>query len=548
MSAFSGGQSNPTFKLTTSAGQQFVLRKKPAGPLLAKAHQVDREYRILRALAKTPVPVPRVYGLCTDDSVIGQMFYVCEFLDGRVFKDFSFVPVEERAALTAELARVLALLHGVDYKSVGLADYGPEGNYYRRQLKVWSDQWSRSRVDPVPSLDALIAQLGEQMQEQRRTTIVHGDYRLENVMFHPTQPRIIGVLDWELSTIGDPRADVAHCCVNYRSDGFEAVPGNASYASGESEFVTIYCAVAGQSAHGIDNWGWHSAFAFFRLAAISAGVYKRAVQGNASDGANALKYGPMVKTVAEMGLSVLKEEGNKTLGKSEQAHGRNYLPYDPKSAWFNLPTNKSAYTSEELRERISLLPVSQKATDMLVAVNDFMNEFVFPAEGEVMRLHQEAGDHWAANPVIERLKEIAKKRGLWNMFLSGHSGLTNLEYARMSEVMGQVVWASEVFNCSAPDTGNMEILHLFGTEAQKKMWLQPLLEGRIRSAFAMTEPDVASSDARNIELSIARQGENFVLNGRKWYISGAGDRRCKVRGRKKERKKEKCLIQSFRSC
>ncbi len=526
---FSGGQSNPTFLLATSAGR-FVLRKKPAGPLLAKAHQVDREFRILSALSKTAVPVPRVFALCADDGVIGQMFYICEFLEGRVLRDLSSVSPAEGAAMMTELARVLAVLHRVDPAAVGLGGFGPEGNYYRRQLRVWSDQWQKSKVEPIPRLDELIQRLGDQMQEQRQTTIVHGDYRLENVMFHPTQPRIIGVLDWELSTIGDPRADVAHCALQYHWDGTDGIGLKQQKQPGapcEADFVTSYCAFSGQSAHGIDQWGWHIAFAFFRLAAIAAGVYKRALQGNASDGQKALKYGPVVKTTAEAGLNALARLGETTVGQA--AHGRNYLPTDPKTAWYNLPTNRSAYSNEELREGSTLLPMTGRAVDLLVAVNTFMNEHIFPAEGEYLRHHRETSDPWAPNPVIERLKVKAQKQGLWNLFLSSESGLTNLEYARMAEVMGQVVWASEVFNCSAPDTGNMEILHLFGTPEQKKQWLEPLLEGRIRSAFGMTEPDVASSDARNIALSISRQGNDFVLNGRKWYISGAGDHRCKVR-------------------
>jgi aminoglycoside phosphotransferase (APT) family kinase protein len=531
---FTGGQSNPTFLLATSSGQRFVLRKKPAGTLLAKAHQVDREFRILSALSKTAVPVPRVYALCSDDAVIGQMFYICEYLEGRVLRDLSSVPPAERAPMMTELARVLALLHRVDFAAVGLRDFGQEGNYYRRQLRVWSDQWKKSQVEPVPRLDELIQRLGDEMQEQRKTTIVHGDYRLENVMFHPTQPRIIGVLDWEISTIGDPRADVAHCSLQYHWDGVDGSMGEKTGTPSEADFVASYCHFSGQSSHGIDKWGWHIAFAFFRMAAIGAGVYKRALQGNASDGKNALKYGPIVQLAAEAGLDALTRLGETTVGKVAPVRGRNYLPTDPKTAWYNLPSNRSAYTDEELREGSSLLQMTARAVDLLVAVNTFMNEHIFPAEGEYIRHHHEASDPWEANPVIERLKVLARKQGLWNLFLTSESGLTNLEYARMAEVMGQVVWASEVFNCSAPDTGNMEILHLFGTPDQKKMWLEPLLDGHIRSAFGMTEPDVASSDARNITLSIAREGSDFVLNGRKWYISGAGDHRCKVSGEKRE--------------
>ena len=506
-------------------GVSLVLRKKPAGKLLNKAHQVDREYRILKALSHTGVPVPAVYALCTDTDVIGQMFYVCEYLAGRVMRDFASVSsYSEREAMVREMARVLATLHAVDVEKVGLKDFGPEGNYYRRQMRIWSRQWEQSRVDPVPAMDELISHLGN-IEPQARTTIVHGDYRLENLMWHPTAPRIIGVLDWEISTLGDPRADVAYNQLSQRWQGgadgsvpdFKGIPDDA-------ECVRLYCAYAQQPA-GISNWGFHLAFAAFRLSAIAAGVYKRALQGNASDGKGALRYGPMVGLVAQIGLDVGREFQGVTLG-AVQSHNR--LPVDERTVWYNSPHNTSAYSESMLRQGAALLPISEHALDTLVAVNEFMNAHVFPAEGEYMRNHHAAVSPWTVNPTIERLKKLAKKQNLWNLFLPSESGFTNLEYARMAELMGQIAWASEVFNCAAPDTGNIEILHLFATPSQRKQWLEPLLAGEIRSCFSMTEPEVASSDARNICLTIERRGDNYVLNGRKWYISGAGDPRCTI--------------------
>jgi hypothetical protein len=201
----------------------------------------------------------------------------------------------------------------------------------------------------------------------------------------------------------------------------------------EAEYIARYCRDSGESAHGIENFGWHLGFAFFRLAAIAAGVYKRAIQGNASDGQNALKYGPAVGIVSQIGLDVAKQMGNVTLGKDTTPH-RNYLPVDPKAVWYKLSSHRSAYTNEALREGASLLPISTRAVDLLVAVNTFMNEHVFPAEEEYLRQHHETQNPWTVIPVIERLKSLAKSQGLWNLFLPSESKLTNLEYARMAEV------------------------------------------------------------------------------------------------------------------
>ncbi len=282
---FEGGQSNPTFLLTTPA-RRYVMRKKPPGILLASAHQVDREYRVMKALAGTGVPVPRMYALCEDDAVIGTSFYVMEFLDGRVFRDQTMPASNEaeRRAVYANLARNLAGLHKVDYEAVGLSDFGKPGNYFERQIGRWIKQYRSAETADVPAMEELIEYLPKHIPGDRTVTIAHGDYRLGNTMFHPTEPRMIAVLDWELCTIGHPFADVAYACM-YDLGGIAGGIGpiDRTKTPGvptDAEFVAEYCRHAGRD--GIPHWNFYLAFSMFRLASISQGVYKRGLDGNAS--------------------------------------------------------------------------------------------------------------------------------------------------------------------------------------------------------------------------------------------------------------------------
>ncbi|PKQ05849.1 MAG: phosphotransferase family protein [Alphaproteobacteria bacterium HGW-Alphaproteobacteria-12] len=286
---FEGGQSNPTFLLTTTgpAGiKRYVMRKKPPGQLLASAHQVDREYRVMKALAGTGVPVPRMYALCEDDSIIGTSFYVMDFMEGRVFRE----PVmpdsseEERRAVYANLAENLAKLHKVDYEKAGLGDFGRPGNYFERQIGRWIKQYRSAQTADVAAMEELIKYLPEHIPDEPSVTIAHGDYRLGNTMFHATEPRMIAVLDWELCTIGHPLADVAYTCM-YDLLGVAggAEPIDRTKTPGvptEEEFVAEYCRHAGRD--GIPHWNFYLAFSMFRLASISQGVYKRGLDGNAS--------------------------------------------------------------------------------------------------------------------------------------------------------------------------------------------------------------------------------------------------------------------------
>ena len=307
---FAGGQSNPTFKL--SAGDtHYVLRRKPPGELLASAHAVDREFRVLDALRDTNVPVPNAIGLCTDDSVIGSMFYVMEHLEGRIFWDPAVPEVnnEDRTAIYDEMNRVLAALHRVNVDTVGLTDYGKPGNYYARQIGRWTKQYRASETEVVAEMEALIDWLPNHIPEGDETVaLVHGDYRLDNMIFHPREPRIIGILDWELSTIGDPLADLAYQLMAWRFpreggiSGLEGLDRSSLGLPSDEDYIAAYCHRTGRD--GIDNWPFYMAFCFFRIAAILQGIKKRAQIGTASS-AEADSRAIMVGPLAALGAACI---------------------------------------------------------------------------------------------------------------------------------------------------------------------------------------------------------------------------------------------------
>jgi len=283
---FEGGQSNPTFALRSGA-RELVLRKQPPGHLLPSAHQVDREYRVMHALRDTDVPVPRMYALCEDPSVIGTKFYVMEKVQGRVFTDLMLPGFtnDQRRALYRDLTRVLAALHSVDPVAVGLADFGRPGNYYERQISRWSKQYVASKTEEIEAMDRLMEWLPAHIPKSEETVIVHGDYRLGNVLLHPSEPRIVAVLDWELSTLGHPLADLGYVCMDYHADSYTTAglsrPDLADFGiPSEQEFVADYCAFAGRDR--IDDWDFYVIYNLFRSAGIIQGVYKRGLDGNAS--------------------------------------------------------------------------------------------------------------------------------------------------------------------------------------------------------------------------------------------------------------------------
>ena len=311
---FQTGQSNPTFLLQTPQ-RNYVLRRKPPGQLLKSAHAVDREYRVQKALANTDVPVARMYLLCEDDAVIGSSFYVMEHIPGRNFYDPTMPELTnaERGAVVDDMNRVLAAMHDVDIDAVGLSDYGPQGNYYERQVGRWSKQYRASETVPIPAMDRLMDALVEQMPEDDgQRTLVHGDYRIDNMMFEAEGTKCLAVLDWELSTIGHPFADLGSVIMQWQMPqgqegrGLAGVDRAAIGLPSDEEFVARYCERRGLD--GIDNFGFYKSFCFFRMAAIIQGVYKRALDGNASNPERAMKAGQYVSLFADHGVRAL--EGN----------------------------------------------------------------------------------------------------------------------------------------------------------------------------------------------------------------------------------------------
>ncbi len=285
---FQGGMSNPTFRLIDGNGKSYVMRKKPPGKLLPSAHAVDREYRVITALGDSDVPVPRTHVLCEDDDVIGTAFYVMEHVVGRVFLDPTLPALsnEARSDVYASMNTALAALHNVDYRAVGLDGYGREGEYCARQVNRWTKQYLASKTDELEPMEQLMRWLPENMPEEDPTCVVHGDYRLGNMIFHPHESRVTAVLDWELSTLGHPYADLAYNCLAYhvpsvmRGDLVD-VDVAAIGIPTEQAYIADYCAARGLD--GIRDWNFYLVLSLFRLAAITQGVYFRGLQGNASD-------------------------------------------------------------------------------------------------------------------------------------------------------------------------------------------------------------------------------------------------------------------------
>ena len=305
------GQSNPTFLLASPSGR-YVLRKKPPGQLLKSAHAVDREYRVMKGLEHTEVPVPRMLILCEDDGVIGTAFYVMEFVQGTVFWDPALPELDkaQRTKLYDEQNRALAALHMVDPAKVGLADFGKPGSYFARQRDRWTKQYRASETEHLADMETLITWLEQnEPPDDGRSSLVHGDYRVDNMIFKPDGSQLLAVIDWELSTIGHPFSDLAYQCMQWRFPNHEAMRGLANVdrtALGiptEEQYVAKYCERTGISH--VPNWNFCLAFSFFRLAAIVQGVKKRGLEGNASNPEKALKSGERVPQMAKMGVEAI---------------------------------------------------------------------------------------------------------------------------------------------------------------------------------------------------------------------------------------------------
>ncbi|MBL8510182.1 MAG: phosphotransferase [Betaproteobacteria bacterium] len=309
---FKGGQSNPTFKLITPTGH-YVMRAKPgpAAKLLPSAHAIEREYQVMTALARANMPVPKTWVLCEDEAVIGRAFFLMEMVEGRVLWDPTLPGYSsaDRAAIFDEMNSVIARLHSVDFAAIGLADYGRPGNYFLRQISRWTKQYRASETEKIEAMDRLIDWLSQHIPPGDETSIVHGDYRLDNLIFHPTEPRILAILDWELSTLGHPLADFAYHCMAWRVPPslFRGVAGLDLAALGIpalEDYIAAYCQRTGRA--GIDHFDYYLAYNLFRMAGILQGIMKRVVDGTASS-EQAVLMGKAARPLAELGWQMVEQ-------------------------------------------------------------------------------------------------------------------------------------------------------------------------------------------------------------------------------------------------
>ncbi len=296
LNQFKGGQSNPTYQII-AGGKKYVLRRKPMGKLLKSAHAVDREYKVITALGKTDVPVAKTYALCTDDSIIGSWFYIMDNIDGRIYWTYPNTPLEERKSIFDAMNDTIAKLHRVDYEAIGLKDYGKTGNFFSRQLSRWTKQYRDAVDEKYPAMEKLIEYLEENIPKNDDVSIVHGDFRIDNLVFHPTEPKVLAILDWELSTLGHPLADFAYHCLPWSIPGSEdrglAGLDPVEYnIPTEEEYINAYFKRTGRTA--VSNWNYYVAFSFFRLAGISFGI-----KGRVRDGTAVSKQAKISASVAE---------------------------------------------------------------------------------------------------------------------------------------------------------------------------------------------------------------------------------------------------------
>jgi aminoglycoside phosphotransferase (APT) family kinase protein len=310
---FKGGQSNPTYRLSAAGGRRYVLRRKPPGKLLPSAHAVEREYRVISALHPIGFPVAKPLVLCEDESVIGTAFYVMDCVEGRVLWDQSLPGMSkpERGAVWDALNQVISELHSIDYRVVGLEGFGKPGNYIERQVARWTRQYQASETEPMEAMNNLIAWLPKNIPPETGTTVVHGDFRLDNTIFHPTEPRVLAVLDWELSTLGDPLADFAYHCMSWHipPGQFRGIAGLDLPHLGipsEREYVALYCERTGRKSIDPSHWDFYIAYNLFRIAAILQGILKRVVDGTAAS-THARDAGMRARPMAELGWQMVEK-------------------------------------------------------------------------------------------------------------------------------------------------------------------------------------------------------------------------------------------------
>ncbi len=305
---FKGGQSNPTYRVE-AGGTRYVVRRKPPGQLLPSAHAVDREFRVIRALQDTGVPVPRAYALCTDESVIGTWFYVMECVEGRVLWEPTLPTCApaERAAIYDSLNETLARLHRVDWRKLGLEDFGRPGNYFARQLSRWTKQYQASQTGSVPEMDALAEWLPRTIPPSDETTLIHGDFKLDNTILHPTEPRVIAILDWEISTLGNPLGDFTYLCMPWFEGGaFAGLDLRSHGLPTLAEYAAAYCRRTGRAA--IESFDWYAAYQIYRAACIYQGILGRVRDGTAASD-NASTLADTVPQLARTALAIARRLG-----------------------------------------------------------------------------------------------------------------------------------------------------------------------------------------------------------------------------------------------
>eukprot|EP01137_Pigoraptor_chileana_P013016 Opistho-2@66002 len=480
-------------------------------------------------------------------------------VDGRVFCDPNLpaLPPHQRRQAYQSIAQCIAHLHSLDARAAGLGGIGVPGDYFQRSIIDLATAHNMSLSVPSAEAEAVVRWLAENAPMAESRAVLHGDLRIDSFVFHPTQPRVVGVSGWSCASLGHPLADLADFAVAFRMPHVGAPPFVAVSSPGvpeEAEFLRAYCTAA-DSCYPISGWNFYLALAFFKLAVKLQVASARA--GRSSDAAAVVRH--FVSLAGDSAFNRARDCARETTAdasgvcpfagrtttttvrvgrcpRDSLAHGVSPIavssfdthPGDAKV------TEHSAGVSHRRRSVASgavphsLFPFSERSLVLQSKVRAFVEKIILPAEKIYFEEVNSSPNRWIIPSIMETLKTSAKAQGLWNLFLPAVSGLSNLDYAPLAEIMGQSLIASEVFNCSAPDTGNMEVLHMYASDQQKQTWLEPLLRGDIRSCFAMTEPDVASSDATNMRCLARRDGSEWVISGRKWWSTGAGDPRCRL--------------------